>query len=268
MKKVGIIGCGNMGKVLIDGLVNFVGRKNIFCFDIDEKKVLEVKNKYKVNILSSNKDLVLNSDFIILAVKPQQIKEVLEKVKNFIDDKKVVISLAAGIKIEFLEKFLKQKQIVRVMPNLPLKVGLGISAICKNKFCKKESYEFAKKIFSIKGEVVEIKERFFDLITAVSGSGPAYIFYISEIIQKVGIKLGLPKKFVPQLVNLTILGAAKMLNEEKIAAEELKKAVASKGGTTEQALSVFEKYKIEKIFYKAIKKAYIRAKQLSELLGS
>ncbi len=267
MKKVGIIGCGNMGKVLIDSLVDFVGREKIFCFDIDERKILEVKSKYNVNILSSNKDVVLNSDFIILAVKPQQIKEVLEEIKDFIDNKKVVISIAAGIKIKFLEKFLKQKQIVRVMPNLPLKVGLGISAICSNRFCKKDNLEFVKKIFSIKGEVVEIKEKFFDLITAVSGSGPAYIFYISEIIQKVAVELGLPKRFVSKLVNFTILGAAKMLSEEKLTAEELKKAVTSKGGTTEQALNVFKRYKVEKIFYKAIKKAYIRAKQLSKLFN-
>ncbi len=262
--KIGVIGCGNMGSILVDSLVSVIGNKNVFCFDIDNFKLRKLKNKYKVNILSSNEDIADKTDIIILAVKPQQIKDVLEKIKNFINEKKVVVSIAAGIKIKFLESVLGNKQIIRVMPNLPMKIGIGVSAICKNKTCSKKNFEIIKKIFSKKSIVVELNEKFFDLITAVSGSGPAYIFYISEIIQKVALKLGLPKKIIPDIVNYTILGAAKMLTEEKIPAEKLKDAVTSKKGTTEQALNVFDLYNLDKIFYLAIKKAFHRAKEISE----
>jgi pyrroline-5-carboxylate reductase len=262
--KVGIIGCGNMGKILVDTLCSLVNKKNIFCFDVDAEKLEEIKKSYKVNICSSNKEVVLNSDIIIFAVKPQQMNEVVKEIKEYVDETKVIVSIAAGIKIAFFNKNFKNNPVIRIMPNLPIKNSCGVSAICKNNLCRKKEYEFVKKIFERKGVVVEVKEKLMDLITAVSGSGPAYIFYVSEIIQKVASKLGLDKKIVPKIVNYTILGAAKMLTEEKLSAEELRKAVTSKKGTTEQAIKVFKSCGLEKIFYTAIKKAMYRAKELSE----
>jgi pyrroline-5-carboxylate reductase len=262
--KVGVIGCGNMGKVIIDSLVDIIGYKNVFCCDIDDQKVQEIKQKYKINSLLSNKELAKVVDIIILAVKPQQIKDVLEEIKDFVDSKKVVVSIAAGIKIKFLESVLGEKQIIRVMPNLPMKIGMGVASICKNKFCHKDNFIFVKKIFSKKSVVIKLDEKFFDLITAVSGSGPAYIFYISEIMQEVATKLGLPKEIVSNVVNYTILGAAKMLTEEKMSAKELREAVTSKKGTTEQAIKTFEIYNTKKLFYDAIKNAFRRAKEISK----
>lgn len=277
MKKIGIIGLGNMGEILVDACVSFVGRSNVYCFDIDEEKIKKIK-KYKVNILNSNKDLVCKSNVIFIAVKPQDITEVLREISPYINKDKVLVSIAAGIKINLIEKVLKKYigisnnkkvlkkfQIVRCMPNLPLKVSCGVVGICKNKFVKKRNFELIKKIFSLKGIVVEVSERYMNLITAISGSGPAYIFYISEIVQKIADKLGLPKKIVSYVVNYTILGAAKMLVETNIEASRLKESVISKGGTTEQALKVFYKNNLNNIFYRAIKKAFIRARQLSNI---
>ncbi|MCS7231192.1 MAG: pyrroline-5-carboxylate reductase [Elusimicrobiota bacterium] len=266
MKKVGIIGCGNMGMVLVDAICGLVGNDNVYCYDIEKKKLNIVKEKYKVNISNSNKDVVSTSEVILVAVKPQQIAEVLKEIKDYLKNH-LLISIAAGVKISTIEKIVKKEiAIVRVMPNLPLRVSCGVSAICKNKFCSMEDYNFAKEIFRKKGVVLEVKEKFMDLITAISGSGPAYIFYISEIIQNIAKKLKLPNKIIEELVNYTVLGAAKMLTEEKISASELKNKVASKGGTTERALEVFYSYKLEKIFYKAIHNAYKRAKELSDLV--
>lgn len=269
-KKVGVIGCGNMGQVILGSVVSIVGRRNVFCYDVDKKKLIEIKRNYKVNVLDSNFQLAKNTDVIILAVKPQQIKDVLEEIKTLINSKKLIISIAAGVKIKFIEQFFDTRiQVVRTMPNLPLKVSCGVVAMCKNNFCSKDNYDFAKTIFLQKGIVVEVKEKMIDLITAISGSGPAYIFYISEIIQDVAVDLGLAKKIVPDLVNYTILGAAKMLVEQQknFSAEELKNKVTSKGGTTEQALNVFYNKKLKKIFKEAIKKAYFRAKELSKIVS-
>ncbi|MEN3014169.1 MAG: pyrroline-5-carboxylate reductase [Endomicrobiia bacterium] len=267
MKKVGIIGCGNMGEVLIEAASELAGSENVVCYDIDEKKLNKIKDKYKLNIATSNPEVVKFSEVVIIAVKPQQIKALLEEIKSFINDNHVTVSIAAGVKISTIEKVLgKRKQIIRVMPNLPLKVSCGVSAMCKNSFCKDVNYGFVKNLFGTKGVVLDVKEKFIDIITAISGSGPAYVFYISEIIQKIARKLGLNKNIVEDLVNYTILGAANMLIKEKISAEKLKNAVASKGGTTEQALDVFYKHNLEKIFYKAIYKAFKRAQQLSSLV--
>ncbi len=265
MKKIGIIGCGNMGTILVDSAVSLVDADDVFCFDVEAEKLKLISKKYKVKCLNSNKELVENVDIIILAVKPQQFKEVLTEIKDVLKRDKVVVSIAAGIKIKYIEKFLpKGTQIIRCMPNLPLKVGCGVVAICKNKKCSRKNYDFVKKIFLKKGIVVEIEEKYIDLITAISGSGPAYIFLISEIMQRVALKLGMPKKIIPKVVNYTILGAARMLTEENKTAEELRIAVTSKGGTTEQALKVFFENNLNEIFYQAIKKAYTRAKELSK----
>lgn len=268
MKKIGIIGCGNMGEVLIDAAVEIVGKKNVYCYDVDRSKLVRVKNSYKVNLVGSNPELAQRCDVIIIAVKPQQIKELLNEISAFVDKSKLVVSIAAGVKIKTINKILgKDIQVVRVMPNLPIKVGCGVSAVCKNKICGRKNFDFIKKLFSKKGIVVETKERFMDLITAISGSGPAYVFYISEILQKIAERLGLPKKIIPALVNYTILGAGKMLVEQKISAKQLKDAVTSKGGTTEQALKVFYENNLERIFLKAVNKAQKRATELSEIVS-
>lgn len=264
MKKVGVIGCGNMGSVLVDAVVSTVGAKNVFCFDVERNKVKYLVEKYKINEACSNKELVEKSDVVILAVKPQQFNEVLYEIKNFVTKQKIIVSIAAGIKISSIERILSKKaQIIRCMPNLPMKVSKGVVAICKNKSCSTTNYEFTKEIFLKKGIVLDVKEQLIDLVTALSGSGPAYIFLISEIMQDVAIKLGFPKKLVANLVNYTILGAAEMLVKENKPAKELTSAVISKGGTTEQALKVFFESNLHDIFYKAIKRAYLRAKELS-----
>lgn len=266
MKKVGIIGCGNMGFVLIDSVINVVGKHNTFCFDVDKEKLNKVKKVYKVNTLNSNVELVSCVDVILLAVKPQQMVELLKEIRAYIK-KHLIISIAAGVKVETIQKILGKKvEIVRTMPNLPIKVDCGVTAMCRNRFCSDSNYKLAKKIFECKGIVLEVKEDFMDIITAISGSGPAYIFYISEILQNIAKSLNLPKKIIPDLVNYTILGAAKMLVQESSSACELKDSVTSKGGTTEQALNIFYKYKLDKIFFEAVSAAYKRAEELSKLV--
>ncbi|MEM4368065.1 MAG: pyrroline-5-carboxylate reductase [Candidatus Anstonellales archaeon] len=267
MKKVGIIGCGNMGSILVESVVNVVGKNNTYCFDVDKEKSYKIKKVYKVKVLKSNFDLLNFVDVVLIAVKPQQIKDLLVEIRPYIKKEHLFISIAAGVKIKTIEKILEKKvQIVRAMPNLPLKVSCGVTAVCKNKFCNTTNYNFAKEIFRYKGIVLEVKEKLMDAITAISGSGPAYIFYISEILQNVAKDLNLPKRIIPNLVNYTILGAAKMLIQEKMPAFELKNSVTSKGGTTEQALNIFYKHKIEDIFFKAIFSAYKRAEEFSKLV--
>ncbi|MCS7151698.1 MAG: pyrroline-5-carboxylate reductase [Endomicrobia bacterium] len=268
MKRIGVCGCGNMGEVLVESAKSLVGSKNVFCFDIDSLKLKRIRNQYNVQVVKSNIELVEKSDVFIVAVKPQQIKELFNEISRVVDKNKVVVSIAAGIKIKTISSFLcGEIQIIRAMPNLPLKVGSGVTAICKNKFCTEKNYLFVKQLFEKKGVVIEIPETKMDLITAFSGSGPAYIFYIAEILERIANKLGLPKRVIPIVVNYTILGAAEMLVKQKLQAKVLKDAVTSKGGTTEQALKVFYENNLDGIFFKAVNKAFLRAKELSQLLS-
>ncbi len=269
--KFGIIGCGKMGSVILESILSLksVNHRNVMISDIDETKLRHYEKKYKILISKSNCNLTKFSDLIILAVKPQQIKEVLDEIKSFVTPRKIVVSIAAGVKISTIEKVLgKNVPIVRTMPNLPLKVGCGITAVCYNSTAKNNSRikSLTKRIFSVKGEIVEIKENKMDLITAISGSGPAYLFYISEILQYCGVRFGLAKNVSEKLVNQTLHGAAVMLSESGISAEQLRKDVTSKGGTTEYALKTFYKYNLKKIFYKAIQAAKNRAKELSKMV--
>ncbi|MCX7956571.1 MAG: pyrroline-5-carboxylate reductase [Endomicrobia bacterium] len=264
MKKVGIIGCGNMGNIILDAAVSLLSEKNVCCYDVDKNKLDLIEKKYNVKIAASWKDVFKNADSIIIAVKPQQFKDLIDNIKLFVKNH-LIISIAAGVRISSIEKMLGKKvQIVRTMPNLPLKVSCGITAICKNEVCSIKNFNFTKELFSKKGIVLEVEEKDIDKITAISGSGPAYIFYISEIIQNVCKKLKLPSKIIEELVNYTILGAAEMLVKEYSTAKQLKDAVTSKGGTTQKALETLYKHNLENIFYKAINNAYLRAKELSE----
>lgn len=272
--KIGIIGCGNIGSIILESILSLkkVSKKDVIVSDIDKNKLLSVSKKYLILTTQSNLETVKFADIIILAVKPQQIKEVLLEIKDNISPQKTILSVAAGVKINFIKKILGTNiPVIRAMPNLPIKVGSGITAICYDSLLNTtRNFDKVKnivtKIFSVTGDIVEVKEKYMDLITAVSGSGPAYIFYISEILQKTAQKLGLNKFLAEKLVNRTIFGSGKMLLESNLSAEKLREAVTSKGGTTEQAIKVFKSKKLENIFHQAVKKAKNRAQQLSKII--
>lgn len=267
MKKVAIIGCGNMGEVILDAIKSCgVRTKDILVVDVDREKLERIKKCYKVKV-SQDVKLLKSYEFLIIAVKPQQVKDLFLEIRSFVNNKAVLVSVAAGISIKFIRKFFDRNEVVRCMPNLPLKVGKGITVISFPEKISGSKRAFVRKIFSVKGEVLELPEEYLDLITAVSGSGPAYIFYISEIMQRAAQKLGFSRKTSQLIVNQTILGAAEMLVRTKLSAEKLRESVTSKGGTTEQALNIFYKKRLENIFLLAIKSAYMRAKELSKIFG-
>lgn len=268
--KYGIIGCGKMGSVILESVLTLLSKKsnNVMVSEIDKNQLNFIKKTFGVKTTSSNIELTKFADIIILAVKPQQISDVLLEIKDFVDTKKFLISIAAGIKLSFIEKVLGKKiAVVRCMPNLPLKYGFGLTSFCVNKNVSLAQKKFVITLFSSHGKVIEVKENMMDSITAISGSGPAYIFYISEIMQKVAKKFGFNTEISKLLVNQTILGAAQMLNLSPYEAKKLKEDVTSKGGTTQQALEIFYKHNLEKIFFDAITSAKCRAKELANILN-
>ena len=178
---IGVIGCGNMGAALIKAIKKPLHSGQITIYDVDKHKAKYIAGKYKAKIALSNSDLAKRCDIIILAVKPKDMKGVLRQIKQQLGASKCLISIAAGIRTSFIEKAAgKRISVIRVMPNMPALVGAGISAICKGRFAANKDLAMAKKMLKNIGEVVEIKESLMNAATAISGSGPAYFFYLVD----------------------------------------------------------------------------------------
>ncbi|MBW1985243.1 MAG: pyrroline-5-carboxylate reductase [Deltaproteobacteria bacterium] len=278
--KIGFIGAGNMGEALVGALIksNITEPKYIYASDASEKKLKNMSKEYGIHIRNDNFKLFLECDIIILAVKPQQMSQVLSEISGNVDDKlprkKLIISIAAGVSIRRLENLLykrlneknqKKLPIVRVMPNTPALVLAGISGMSANKFTSRNDINVSKTILESAGEVIEFDEKDLDAVTAVSGSGPAYVFYFIESMITGGTKAGLSLKNSEKLTLETVKGAVKLLEESNDSAETLRKKVASPGGTTEAALRVLEKTSVKASIVKAIAAAKKRSKELRKL---
>ena len=260
MYKIGVIGGGNMGEAIIaSSLKHFF----VYVSEKDPGRQRYLQQNYKLSCRSI-KELVQACEIIVLAVKPQDIDEVLKEVRKFLNKDKLVISIAAGITINFFERNLGGKpRVVRTMPNLPALIGQGITAVAKGKYAKKSDVELAGKIFNNLGHTVSVKEELIDAITAVSGSGPAYVSLFMEYMIKAAQSLGLKEDLAADLVKSTFAGSINLLLKKNISPGELRVKVTSKGGTTQAALDVFAKNNLDKIITKALQAAKKKARKLS-----
>ena len=262
VNKLGVIGFGNMGKALIEGIIEkkVVKKNKIIVSDKDKKKL---KNAEKLGVKTGkNREVAEKSDIIILAVKPDQMKHVLSEIKDVLNEKKILISIAAGISTKKIEKTIEKKiPVIRVMPNLNVKVKEGIIFYCPGRYGKGLDRK-VEELFSPVGIVLKEKENLFDTITAISGSGPGFIFYFAEQFKKVCMEKGFGRKKANLIASYLFYGSGKMMTDTKIEPEKLREMVSSPGGTTLAGLSVFEKKNFPEIFRKVIEKAEERSKQL------
>lgn len=258
--KIAIIGCGNMGTSILEGI--YRNSKVMVCeSDLEKKKFL--KRKYKVTACDL-KTAIDNSNIIILAIKPQIFPEILEAIKMFDIKDKLFVSIAAGITTSYVEKAFGNKvRVVRTMPNLPVQVKQGVTAICEGKHSNKKDISLVKDIFKEIGNTVIVEEKMMDAVTAVSGSGPAYVFLFVECMVKAARSLGLDESASKELTLQTLKGSLSLLENTNEEASVLRAKVTSKGGTTQAALEVFAKGKFEKTFKMALSAAMKRAKELS-----
>lgn len=256
---IGIIGAGNMGSAIALGIKG----KKLLISDVDRKKlhILQKKDK-SISVARDNIDLVRRTEVIIVAVKPQDIKKVLEEIKPHLKDK-LIISIAAGVTTLFIEKTLARARVIRVMPNMPSIVGKGISALTRGRFAGSKDLKVARNIFLNLGEVLEVREALMDVVTAVSGSGPAYYFLFTYLLQKAGEANGLRRDLAARLARATFIGAAEVVKHSDLSMDDFIKKVASKGGTTEAALEIFSKKDLQGIIGKAVKAALNRSKNLT-----
>lgn len=230
----------------------------------DPARRAHLKKAYKVS--PKDFDAVVNdSDILVLAVKPQDFEGVVYALKGSVDSRNLIVSIAAGITTKYIERLLGGKiRIIRTMPNMPAMVGEGITAVCKGKYATAGDVKTACKLFNHVGETLVVKEDLVDAITAVSGSGPAYVFLFMESLIKAAQSLGLKEAQAIALVNKTFSGSIRLILEKGLKPAELRAKVTSKGGTTQAATDVFMKYGIHKIIEEALKAAQKRAGELAK----
>jgi pyrroline-5-carboxylate reductase len=258
-----IIGCGNMGEAIIRGILNkrLYLPSEIIATDVRSERLKEIAADCKIDVTSNNQEAVEKAAIVILAIKPQAMDVVLEEIKLRVETR-LIISIAAGVRLEKIEAMLPKAKVIRVMPNTPTLIGCGISAISCGKTVTKQDEERALAIFGALGDVVKVDERLMDAVCAVSGSGPAYIFLIIESLIAAGVKMGLSYDLSRKLVLTTVEGSAKLTKETGKHPAELKDQVTSPGGTTAAALYVMEEEGLRGIIQKAVLAAQERAKEL------
>jgi len=255
-----IIGGGNMGSAILSGIhKNF----NVCVCEKDKSRADFLKRKFHVKT-AELKNSLQQVKTILLAVKPQDFEEILKEIRPQFKNQ-LIISIAAGITTPYIEKRLGRKiRVVRVMPNFPAQIGQGMAGICKGKFATHVDLALTRRIFNSIGTSVIIDEKWMDAVTAISGSGPAYVFLFVECFEKAARSLGFKKDMAKQLVRQTLKGSLALLESQNVDAAELRARVTSKGGTTQAATDVFMKHHIEKIFEEALKAAVRRAKELAK----
>jgi pyrroline-5-carboxylate reductase len=267
MRKLGFIGAGNMASALIKGLIQsgLYQPKELLASDHDRDHLRRLAEQFGLKTLTSNRDLVRDSATIILAVKPQSMREVLEEVKDTIRPDHLLISIAAGIPLGMIHSIIDQDiSLIRVMPNTPALIQRGISALASGERTSPEQMKAARSIFEAVGETVVVEERMMDAVTALSGSGPGYIFKVMECFVDGGEKLGLDKEISLRLVVQTVLGAAKLASESDRSLSQLREMVTSPGGTTAAALAVFEKRGLRGLIQEALEAASRRSVELGK----
>lgn len=266
---IGLIGCGNMGSALIGGMLKggaFMA-SDIFIYDIDDHKTSLLHQETGVNVTNSMETICKKADSIIFAVKPHQIEEIMNGNKSILG-KKIIISIAAGIPVKTFRKYLPEAKIVRVMPNTPAMVGQGASGIYFDGFFSDNEKNAIIHVFESIGIVAEIsKESLMDVVTGLSGSGPAYVFAFINSLADGAVMEGLPRETARKLAIQTVLGAAKLAqtaDEEGIHLEELKDRVTSPGGTTAQGLKALEQNGFRGAVIEAVSSAASRARELGK----
>ncbi len=271
-KVIGMIGAGNMGEVLIRGLIQSgkVKKSDIIASDISQDRLDYMSKTYGIRVTTSNVEVVEKASIVMIAVKPQNIDDLLDELANSSHEGHLFISIAAGIMTEKLAAKMHHKSgIIRVMPNAPASVLAGIAAVCPGCNVSSSDLQRAVSIFECVGRAVVIKnEALMDVVTGLSGSGPAFVFLVIESLSDAGVQLGISRKESSLLAAQTVFGAAKMLLETGKHPSELKDIVATPGGTTFAGLKSLEKGNFRSTIMDAVEAATVRSRELGSLLNS
>ncbi|MEK4442259.1 MULTISPECIES: pyrroline-5-carboxylate reductase [Niallia] len=270
MKKIAIIGAGSMSEALISGIVSSKLQESTEITVTNRgntERLIELQNRYGVKYSFDLERLVGEADAIILAMKPKDVKEATVQWKNYITKETLLISVLAGVNMDSLQRLIGlEVPIARAMPNTSATVGKSATGIAFNSFVEEAQKTFVLDMFETVGLVTFVQEEQLDAITGLSGSGPAYIYYLVEAMEKGAVKIGLNREVANELIVQTILGAAEMIASSSKSALELRKNVTSPGGTTEAGINILEQYDVQKAFISCMEEATAQSKRMGKAL--
>ena len=263
--KIAFIGGGNMGEAILAAILErgLSTPEAVGVGEVREERRQHLKSQYGVVVAASNREAAASKDVVVLAVKPQNLAEVMAELKGCLEPTQLVLSIIAGASINSLRQGLSHSRVVRAMPNTPAQVGAGISAWTATAEVAEEQKGWARAILGVMGREIYFEdEKYLDMATAVSGSGPAYFFLLAESLIDAAVDIGLPHNAAEELVLQTMLGSAQLVQKSGKKFAELRRNVTSPGGTTAQALQIFEEGGFSDLVREAVRAAYNRAKEL------
>lgn len=264
-KKIGFIGCGNMGKAMLLSLLNDekITKNDILVSTRTEKSGSKITNETGIKYTLNNCDVARFSDILFLAVKPNMYESVIKEIRNYMKEDTIVVTIAAGIKLSDVESwFVKEAKIIKTMPNTPAMVGEGMSAICPNKLVEEKELEYVCNLYNNFGKYEILEEKDFHAFIALCGSSPAYVFMFIEAMADAAVKLGIPRTKAYTMASQSILGSAKLALETGKHPGELKDMVCSPGGTTIDAVVELENKGFRNSVISAMEKCAEKSKNM------
>ncbi|MFZ7121297.1 MAG: pyrroline-5-carboxylate reductase [Eubacteriaceae bacterium] len=264
-KIIGIIGCGNMSQAMIRGIVEskVVLDKNIYVSDTNKEVLTKIQELYGINVSTDNKKIAQESDILIFAVKPNILEKIILEIKDYLKKDVVIVSIAAGKSIQCIQSILKEDtKIIRTMPNSGVQVGEGMTIICNNDMVNDDDLTNVVGLFNSFGKTDFLEEKYFDAVTAISGSSPACIYILLEALADAAVRAGIPRQKAYKMVAQTVLGSAKTLLETSKHPGELKDMVCSPGGTSIEAVYKLEKGAFRASVFDAMEAAEKKSKSL------
>lgn len=266
--KVALIGAGNMAEAIISGVLakKILQPQQIHVTNYSNKDRLQhLKEKYHVETFSNYQEVLPTTDIIILATKPKDIEETVTKLKSTTTNEQLIISVLAGVSTSCISRLLEHDApVIRTMPNTSAAVGASMTAISAGSFATSQHLEISEALFKAIGEVVIVEEKKQDAITGLSGSGPAYIYYLIEALEKSASEIGLDEALAKQLICQVLIGAAERIKASDLSPQTLYKQVMSPNGTTEAGIKVLESYHFQEAMIECVKRATERSKELGK----
>lgn len=264
---IGIIGYGNIAEAMVEGILKKGYDPNtILVSSRNEKKIKKAINELHIQVTRNNLKVVEHADILIIAVKPMNLKEVLVEIKDHFKDNQILISVVSSIEVQAMEAVLGRKKIIRAMLNTPVMVSEGMSALSVNEFVDHDDIKNAYDLFSSFGAVDVVEERYMDVITAISGTSPAYVFMMIEAMSDGGVLMGMPRRMAYKMAAQAVKGAAKLVLESDLHPGALKDMVCSPGGSTIDGVYTLESNNFRGTLIKTIKDATEKVTVLSKKL--
>jgi pyrroline-5-carboxylate reductase len=271
MKKLSIIGAGSMAEALISGILgkSLIDKKNLWVTNhSNETRLATLREKYGIQSTYDLEELFEEADIVILAMKPKDAATAIQSIRDYLTEQMLVISVLAGVSISTIELIAKKPlAVVRSMPNTSAAVGKSATAVAVNERVSPGQIETTKKLFGTVGLTSFVEEEQLDAVTGLSGSGPAYIYYLIEAMEKSAVEVGLNKEMASELIVQTLLGAAEMVKRSSKSSTQLRKEVTSPGGTTEAGIGILEEHGVQQAFISCIKAATNQSKKMGAALS-